>query len=160
MEPIRSKGGAVISDVSLLPLDKGQAIRIRLNRPQMPSLAGDAETAGAKWTLTFADTMLTPPQPLSVIRNITDPALANLMVPMSRPGPLHRFVDPDAGDMLMVITAPLPIRGFIKRQDFVEMSLLESIHGVAVRPNSDDITAQIASDKIILGRPGGLTLRA
>jgi len=33
-----------------------------------------------------------------------------------------------------VITAPLPIRGFVKRQDFVEMSLLESIHGVAVRP--------------------------
>ncbi len=33
-----------------------------------------------------------------------------------------------------------------------------SIHGVAVRPNSDDVTAEIAADKIILGRPGGLTL--
>jgi tetratricopeptide (TPR) repeat protein len=38
------------------------------------------------------------------------------------------------------------------------MSLLESIHGVAVRPNSDDVTAEVASDKIIIGRPGGLTL--
>ena len=58
----------------------------------------------------------------------------------------------------MVVTAPPPVRGFIKRQDFVELSLLESIHGVAIRPNSDDVTAEIASDKIILGRPGGLTL--
>ena len=58
----------------------------------------------------------------------------------------------------MVVTAPPPVRGFIKRQDFVEMSLLESIHGVAVRPNSDDVTAEVAPDKIILGRPGGLTL--
>ena len=31
---------------------------------------------------------------------------------------------------------------------------------MAVRPNSDDVTAEIASDKIILGRPGGLTLSA
>jgi tetratricopeptide (TPR) repeat protein len=29
---------------------------------------------------------------------------------------------------------------------------------VAIRPNSDDVTASIASDKIILGKPGGLTL--
>ena len=68
------------------------------------------------------------------------------------------LLDPDAGDTLLVVTAPPPVRGFIKRQDFVEMSLLESIHGVAVRPNSDDVTAEIAPDKIILGRPGGLTL--
>ena len=57
-----------------------------------------------------------------------------------------------------MVTAPLPVRGFIKRQDFVELSLLESIHGVAVHPNSDDVTAEIATDKILLGRPGGLTL--
>ena len=160
VEPIRSKGGAVIADVSQLPLEKGQAIRIRLHRPQLPSLTSVGEGGGTNWTLTFADTMLTPPQPLGVIRNVTDPALANLMVPLSRPGLLHRLVDPDAGDTLLVVTAPPPIRGFIKRQDFVEMSLLESIHGVAIRPNSDDVTVQIASDKIILGRPGGLTLSA
>jgi tetratricopeptide (TPR) repeat protein len=158
IEPIRSKGGAIIAEASQLALDNGQAIRIRLNRPQMPSLTGDTKDGVANWTLTFADTMQTPPQPLMVIRNISDPALANVVVPLSKPGLLHRVVDPDAGDTLLVITAPLPIRGFVKRQDFVEMSLLESIHGVAVRPNSDDVTAEIASDKIILGRPGGLTL--
>src|SRR5712672_1108845 len=160
IEPIRSQGGSIISEVSQLPLENGQAIRIRLSRPQMPSLAGEDQAAGVVWTVTFSDTMLTPTQPLAAIRNITDPALANVTVPLSRPGLLHRLVDPDAGDALMVVTALPPVRGFIKRQDFVEMSLLESIHGVAVRPNSDDVTAQIASDKVILGRPGGLTLSA
>ena len=87
-----------------------------------------------------------------------DPALANVAVPLAQPGRLHRLFDPEAGDTLLVVTAPPPVRGFIKRQDFVEMSLLESIHGVAVRPNSDDVTADVAPDKIILGRPGGLTL--
>jgi tetratricopeptide (TPR) repeat protein len=158
IDPIRSKGGALFADVSQLPLEKGQAIRIRLNRPQIPSLTGDPQSGGANWTLAFADTMQTAPQPLMVVRNITDPALANVVVPLSKPGLLHRIADPDAGDTLLVITAPPPTRGFIKRQDFVELSLLESMHGVAVRPNSDDVTAEVASDKIIIGRPGGLTL--
>jgi hypothetical protein len=46
VEPIREKGGAVIGDVSRLPLEKGQAIRIRLNRPQMPSLEPDDRSSG------------------------------------------------------------------------------------------------------------------
>ncbi|MEP6840982.1 MAG: tetratricopeptide repeat protein, partial [Bradyrhizobium sp.] len=58
----------------------------------------------------------------------------------------------------LVVTAPPPVRGFIKRQDFVELSLLESVHGVVVHPNSDDISAEVGSDKVMLGRPGGLTL--
>ncbi len=158
IEPIRSKGGSIVAEVSQLPLDKGQAIRIRLNRPQMPSLTGEDQAGGTSWTLTFADTMRTPTQPLIAIRNITDPAFANVTVPLAKSGLLHRLVDPDAGDTILVVAAPPPVRGFIKRQDFVELSLLESIHGVAIRPNSDDITAEVASDKVILGRPGGLTL--
>jgi hypothetical protein len=158
VEPIRSQGGAVIADVSVMPLEKGQAIRIRLNRPQMPSLTGEGQPGGANWTVTFADAMQAPTQPLVAIRNIADPAHANVAVPLSKAGLLHRLVDPDAGDTLLVVTAMAPVRGFIKRQDFVEMSLLESIHGVAIHPNSDDVTAEIASDKIIVGRPGGLTL--
>jgi hypothetical protein len=158
VEPIRSKGGAIIADVKRLPLPKGQAIRIRLNRPQMPSLTANDDADATNWTVTLADTMQTPSQPLTALRNITDPALANVTVPLSRPGRLHRLVDPDAGDTIMVITAPPPVRGFIKRQDFVELSLLESVHGVAVHPNSDDVTAELAPDKIFLGRPGGLTL--
>ena len=94
--------------------------------------------------LTFADKMQAPPQPLTVIRNITDPALANVTVPLANPGLLHRFIDPDAGDTLLVVTAPPPVRGFIKRQDFVEFSLLESAHGVAIRPNSDEVGVEIA----------------
>lgn len=158
IEPIRSKGGAIVAEANLLPLDKGQAIRIRLNRPQLPSLTGEDQGDGSSWSLVFADTMRTPTQPLIAIRNITDPAHANVTVPLAKPGLLHRLVDPDAGDSILVVTAPPPVRGFIKRQDFVELSLLESIHGVAIRPNSDDITTEVASDKVILGRPGGLTL--
>ena len=158
VDPIRGKGGALVAEVNSLSIGKGQAVRIRLNRPQLPSLAGEESNGGSVWTLTFADTMRAPPLPLVAVRNITEPSLANVSVPLASPGLLHKFGDPDAGDSLFVVTALPPIRGLIKRQDFVELTLLESIHGVAVRPNSDDVTAEIATDKIRLGKPGGLTL--
>jgi hypothetical protein len=158
VEPIRAKGGAVIGEVSRMLLDKGEAIRIRLNRPQMHSLTTEERSAGASWTLIFADRVQAPPQPLTVVRNITDPALANVAVPLPNPGLLHRLVDPDAGDTLLVVTAAPPVRGFIKRQDFVDFSLLDSAHGVAIRPNSDEVGVEIAGTKVIVGKPGGLTL--
>jgi tetratricopeptide (TPR) repeat protein len=157
LDPIRREAGSVIGDVSAVPLEKGQAIRLRLNRPQLVSLTGNEKT-GQSWVVAFADAVQTPSQPLTAIRNITDPARANVTVPIAKPGLMHRLVDPDAGDALLVITAGPPGRGFVRRQDFVEFSLLESIHGVVIQPNSDDVTAEIASDKITLSRPGGLTL--
>jgi tetratricopeptide (TPR) repeat protein len=158
VEPIRAKGGAIIGDVSRLPLDKGQAVRIRLNRPLLHSLTSDDRGKGTAWTLAFADKMQNPPQPLMVLRNITDPALANIVLPLANAGQLHRLLDPDAGDTLLVVTAPPPVRGFIKRQDFVDFALLDSAHGIAMRPNSDDVAIEIAPDKAIIGKPGGLTL--
>jgi predicted negative regulator of RcsB-dependent stress response len=159
VEPIRAKGGAVVGEVTRLPLDKGQAIRIRLNRPQMHALSSD-DGKGRSWTLAFADKASSSQQPLMVMRNVTDPAIANVAIPLANPGPglLHRLTDPVAGDQLLVITALPPIRGFIKRQDFVELSLLDSFHGIAVRPNTDEVAVEIAPDKVILGKPGGLTL--
>jgi hypothetical protein len=158
LAPIRASDGSIIADANLLPLDRGEAVRIRLRRPQMPSLVGSNEDGATKWTVTFADTMQAPTEPLSVNRTISDPAHAKVAVSLSNPGRLYRFVDPEAGDALIVVTAPPPVRGFVKRQDFVELSLLESIHGIAVHPNSDDVTVEASADKILLGRPGGLTL--
>ena len=79
-------------------------------------------------------------------------------MPLASPGLAHRIVDPDAGDTLVVVTALPPVRGFIKRQDFVDFALLDTAHGVAIRPNSDDVGVEVAPGKVIVGKPGGLTL--
>jgi len=158
VDPIRRNGGALISEVRRLPLDKGQAISIRLNRPQMPSLSGDQQGDSVQWSVLIADTMQGSTQALSTIRNIAEPKSANLVIPLAGAGRLHRLVDPDAGDVILVTTAALPVRGFVRRQDFVELSVLESIHGVVIRPGADDLTADTSADKIMIGRPGGLTL--
>ena len=158
VEAIRSRGGAMIGEVSRMSLDKGQAVRIRLTRPLVYSLTSEEVGKETNWLLTLADKIQATPLPLMMSRNITDPALATIAIPFANPGLLHKLTDPDAGDMLYVVTAQRPVRGFIKRQDLVDLALLESAHGIAVRPNSDDVAVEVGADKVILGKKGGLTL--
>ncbi|MDT4737841.1 tetratricopeptide repeat protein [Bradyrhizobium sp. WYCCWR 12699] len=158
VEAIRARGGAMIGEVGRIPLDKGQAVRIRLTRPLVYSLASEEVGKETNWLLTLADKISATPLPLMMSRNITDPALANIAIPFANPGQLHKLTDPDAGDTLYVVTAQRPVRGFIKRQDLVDLSLLESAHGIAIRPNSDEVGVEVGSDKVILGKKGGLTL--
>ncbi|CAN5355691.1 hypothetical protein BH11PSE4_BH11PSE4_21480 [soil metagenome] len=156
---IRRGGSTIIAEASRIALAKGQAIRMRLNRPQLASLtADDPAGKGQSWSVMFADTRQTPSQPLIAIRNIADPAHANVSVPLSQPGVKHRLVDPDTGDALTVVTALPPPRGVIRRQDFVEFALLETIHGLVVQLNADDVVVDVGTDKVSLSRPGGLTL--
>ncbi len=55
-----------------------------------------------------------------------------------------------------MITALGPARGFLKGQNFVELRALPSIQGVVLQPLADDLTAELAVDKITdhAGRAG------
>lgn len=154
VDAIRTEGGSLIADVSGVALPRGQAVRIRLNRPQLFSLTGDERS----WTLTMADSTQEPPQPLWSTRNVADPSRANLAIQLLNPGLVHRIVDPDAGDSIFVVTANLPARGFIRRQDFVEFTLLDTVHGVAVLPKSEDVSVDTSAGNVVVNRPGGVTI--
>lgn len=155
IQPIKMEGGTLVAAVESVPVQGGQAIRIKLNRPQLAALSGDQTL-----TLTLADQDVAASQPLVAVRNVGDPSRANVSIAISQPGPLLRFHDPEVGDTLSVVTMPLPARGFLRPQNFVEFSLLESMQGVAVSTNSDDVSVEAHPDKIVISRPGGLTLSA
>jgi hypothetical protein len=153
-DAIGREGGSIVGDVTTQKLEKGQAIRFRLSRPQLVSFSGD----GAVLTVTFADAMETSPLPLAVNRNVLDPARAHVAVALPGSGMIHKLADPEAGDGLIVVTALLPTQGLIRRQDFVEFSLLESIHGVVVQPYADDVMVGVSTDSVVISRSSGLTL--
>jgi tetratricopeptide (TPR) repeat protein len=153
-EAIRREGGPLVTDVAAVDLAKGRALRIRLGRPQLATMTGNERS----WTLILADKAQSPSQPLVAVRNLNDPTHGNVGITLAKPGQLHRVSDPDAGDLLMVVTAAAPARGFLKRQDFVEFAVLDSVHGIVIQPKADDLTAGVSSDTVTIGRPGGLTL--
>ncbi|NEW90594.1 tetratricopeptide repeat protein [Rhodopseudomonas sp. BR0M22] len=157
LSAIRREGSAVVADASRVTLANGQAIRIRLNRPQIATL-GEEDGSGRSWSVTLADAGRSASRPLTAVRNISDPGRASVSVALPALGQVQHLVDPDAGDTLTVVTALPPPRGFIKRQNFVEFSLLESIHGVVIDLKSDDVRVETTADAVVLTRPGGLTL--
>ncbi|MBI5128031.1 MAG: tetratricopeptide repeat protein [Rhodopseudomonas palustris] len=154
---IRREGGGIVGDVSRVAMPNGQAIRIRLDRPQLATLSED-DGSGKAWSITLADSGRGASRPLTAVRNIADPARATVSIALSGLGQMHRLTDPEAGDALTVVTALPPPRGFIKRQTFVEFNLLESLHGVVIELKSDDVAVETVADAVVLTRPGGLTL--
>ena len=152
---LKADSGHAIRSAVLEPGADGEAIvRIKLERPRLVSLAAD----GPGWILTIGDTAAGPSEPLVIARNIVGNNRASLAIPFDHPRKLHAVADRDVGDRLMVITALGPARGFLRAQDFVELRALPSTQGVVLQPLADDVSAELAADKIIVTRPSGLAL--
>jgi tetratricopeptide (TPR) repeat protein len=129
-------------------------VRIRLDHPHLSSIATD----GPGWTVTIGDTMVDPTRALDIARNMIGPNRASVAVSFEEPHQLHRIRDSEVGDDLFVVTGFAPARGFVNEQDFVEFRALASTQGVVVEPLADDVNVEIAPDKVVISRPGGLTL--
>jgi tetratricopeptide (TPR) repeat protein len=129
-------------------------VRLRLARPLLASAAAD----GPGWIVTVGDTVTQPTAALAIARTVLGKGKATIVIPFNNARQVHAITDPDLGDRLMIVTALAPARGLLKGQDFVELRTLSSTHGVAVQPIADDLTAAIEEDKIIISRPGGLSL--
>ena len=98
-------------------------------------------------------------KPLVVARNIVGPGRTSITIPFDEPQPARiGLTDPDVGDTLLVVTGLGPARGLIKSQDFVDLRALATAQGIAVQPFADDLKAESSADKVIVARPGGLTL--
>lgn len=149
LDPSRS-----IRSVQSMATSQGQVLRIALARPRLASFTLDP----AGLAIRLGDNALTAGANAVVARSRAGQGRALLAVTLDRPAKLHRVLDPDVGDSLLVATAGAPAIGMLRAQDFVEVKLLTSVHGLAVLPVADDIEAEIAGDKVVLSRPEGLVL--
>ena len=146
--------GPSIRGVESSAAGDSQIIRLRLDRPKLASL----KIEGASWTITLGDPAPSPTRPVSIVRNILGGGRANVSIAYDNPQRVVRLSDPDVGDTLMVVTSFGPPRGLLRAQDFVEFRALASIHGVVIQPLADELSTEIGPDRIVIGRPGGLTL--
>ncbi len=148
-EPSRTIRGAEFNHTA-----DAAVVRIRLDRPRLSSVTSE----GAGWTITLGDTVVARTRPLELIRNMIGANHASVAILFEDPHQQHRIHDPDAGDDLLVVTGFAPVRGFVNEQDFVEFRVLASTQGVAIEPLADDVNVDVARDKVVVARPGGLTL--
>jgi tetratricopeptide (TPR) repeat protein len=128
-------------------------VRVKLERPRLVSAAAQ----GPAWTVAIGE-VIEPTRSVSISRNIVGAARSSITIAFDEAKKLHRLEDPEAGDMLVVATALGPARGIVKPQDFIDVHALASVHGVVLQPLADDLTAELAIDKIVVSRPAGLIL--
>jgi tetratricopeptide (TPR) repeat protein len=152
--PLNAAVGRVLRSATVDVTDERQVVRLKLERPQLASLSAN----GSSWTATIGDAVVEPSKPIGVNRSIIGPSRASITFAIDDPRRLHRIVDPEIGDVIFVITTLAPARGIPKPQEFVEFRVLASTHGVAVQPLADDLNAELSVDKVVLSRPGGLSL--
>lgn len=151
MDALDGVNGSPIRERSLTTTRDGTVIRFKLDRPQLVSLIADEKS----WIVSVADTAQMP-QPLTLLRENTGTPKSGIAIPLEKAGRIHKISDPDAGDNFIVVTTSAPNRAFLKRQDFVELRVLDSLHGVVVQPLADDITVGIVSGMVHITRPSGL----
>ena len=143
-----------IRSATVTHLQQASVVRIKLDRPMLTSAAAE----GAAWVVDIGSQINVPTQPLTVTRNGASGSEATATVMIADPRQVHRLQDPAVGDTLVVVTAPAPARGFMSGQEFVEFRMLASTHGVVVQPLADDLSVELAPDRVTLSRPNGLTL--
>lgn len=69
-----------------------------------------------------------------------------------------RFTDPEAGDDILVGLALGPASALPQARSFLEASIPESMHGVAVIPRTDTLELRLAVDGFVLVSPDGMIL--
>lgn len=112
---------------------------------------------GATWTVALGPGAQAQPTPIRVRRDETGGPAA-LTAAVSGVTRIVRIPDPMVGDTLTVATALGPPKGLLSRREFVQMSLLPSVQGLAMESFAEDITLTRQGDLVAIGRPAGLAL--
>jgi len=137
--------------------DDGEIVlQLPLEQPKLSSFFSE----GSGWVLIIGESVVEPTKPITIARSIVGKGRSSITIPFVEPRKLHHISDPQVGDKLLVVTALGPARGFLKEQDFIELRALSSTHGVVIQPLADDVMAELSGDKIVITRPGGLSLSA
>jgi tetratricopeptide (TPR) repeat protein len=144
----------IIRNAATANEDGAQIVRLKLERPRL--ISASPEENG--WAVTLGEAKHETTKGLNIGRNIVGPSRSSVIIPLEEAAAQHRLTDPDGGDALLVVTALGPARGLVRPQHFVEFRALASVHGIAVEPFADDLKIDLSVDKVLLGRPSGLTL--
>ena len=154
LSALKDEATHTIRSAELTRAPDADIVRIKLDRPHLASVGAD----GPAWTLEVGDSVAAPAHALDLNRSLIGTNRSTMSIPLEAPHELHRITDPEARDQILVVTAFPPVRGVIHKQTFIEFRALATQQGVAVEPLADDLNMALSPGKVIISRPGGLTL--
>jgi hypothetical protein len=155
IDPVKLK--AALGDYSAsLDASSGNGISIlHIGLKQPAQIAARSE--GANLKVTLSDHAQGAAQAIGFARGDGGKDGATLTALL--PGAAHSvtLTDPQAGDTLLVVTAP-PGRAVSEARNYAEFTLLPTGAGIVVAPFTDDLSLRIADQRVTISRPAGLAL--
>ncbi|WP_127144716.1 hypothetical protein [Pelagibacterium montanilacus] len=135
--------------------DQGVAIiTMTLLQDRLATLGSE----GRSWVLSLGDVVLDATGPMVLERRRAASGLDEITVAVPRAGGVHTIHDPDVGDRLEIVTLHPPARGMLRDLDYVEFAAPRSIHGLVIRPRTEEVRVGLEGDLAVVSAPAGLTL--
>ncbi|HEY5798216.1 MAG TPA: hypothetical protein VIU82_24705 [Bosea sp. (in: a-proteobacteria)] len=156
IDPAELKGllPQLIEDASVTREGKIVLVRLRLAGQPLTRLFDD----GTTWSLAFGEQGGKPAEPLAPARSMDEQGQTIVAVPLRGMTGVHWLEAGPGGLPVAVATATGPTRVTPKPYQFVEFGLLQTTHGLAVSPRSDDVVVRTGTEQVRIGRTGGLTV--
>lgn len=156
IDPAALKGvlPQLIEDASVTREGKVALVRLRLAGQPLTRLFDD----GTTWSLGFGEQGGKPAEPLLPARSMDEQGQTIVAVPLRGMTGVHWLEAGPSGLPVAVATATGPTRVALKPYQFVEFGLLQTTHGLAVSPRSDDVVVRAGTEQVRIGRAGGLTV--
>jgi len=151
---VRIEGKGLIGVVEQRPLEGGSAVRLPMTMKYDVAVKRD----GTIWEVRVGPARKEPGQTIGMSVQRTRDGAAQLVLPARKPGPVFVLADPDVGDSLYVVPLPASGLGLQTLRRFAEFELLDSPQGVAVHPIDERIRVARDDRRIVVSRPGGLTI--
>ena len=141
----------------VVPAEGTQIVRLNLSTDRLATIASE----GQSWVLSLGDILLAAEAPLKFEREQDENGAFSIKANLSNPAVVHELRDPEAGDVLEVVTAYPPSRALLRSLDFVDFSALKTVHGLVIKPKHEDVEVAIADeDSVVISAPRGLIVSA
>jgi len=153
LDSLRAHSKGVLSAIDAVPAGAGTALRLVVADGLNPSV----RRAGNSWIVDLKRIAPTPDAPISV-----DPrpgaTVPSVELHVHQAAAPLMIKDPVLGDKLIIVPVGELGRGIDTARSFVDFRLLESVQGVVVRPNTNDLVVLPDTDTVQITRPHGLAL--
>lgn len=156
MELSLARSVAQALDASLVKISLQNATVVRLDLPR-PMFANIAKR-GTNWVVSVGETIFEPGKALTLNPIVDDQGRAQIKANLDSVGTIHKIFDETAGDLIFVATSTGQSQGVLREQQFAELNIFPSAHGLAGTSFVDDMKVSAGTDHVLISRNGGLSL--
>lgn len=135
-----------------VPITDGAAYRMEI--PEGMHVYADGGGLSWKVILTPKVREIKPALPTSQVEN----GQGSLVWPLQGMRKVLAVADPVVGDVVTVVTSGTAKQYAGPGRNFVNLRALDSVVGLAYVPRSDGVKAELTTQQVIVGSPGGLSL--